>query len=472
GDGDGDPACTTLGCECDGSPGSCDNTLMCVDGVCAIFNCGNGNVDVDEDCDDGNRVDGDGCDDDCSFTQVPQLSAGGRHTCALIEGGRVRCWGEGALGITGLGNVIDIGDDESPSASVDIPLPGAAISIEAGEGNVCALFDDDALRCWGLGASGQLGHGNNDSLGDDETHEALAAIDLGDPPDQYSAGGAHVCVRFATNELRCFGRNADGQLGIGSNQNIGDNELPSSIGVITLGAPALAVAAGGDHSCAVTNDLELICWGRGGRGQLGYGNTTTFGNDNGESPSMAGIVDLYPASLPLGTTLEQVSLGKEHSCALFSSGDVLCWGRNDHGQLGQANTDDWGDDEGEAPSGLMPIDLGGSAVAIGAGLNHSCALLEDGDVRCWGLNDKGQLGLGQMGVDKVGDDEAPSSVAAIDLGGPAIELTVGWEHSCARVGAQDILCWGDNPEGRLGYGHTNRIGDDETPASAGAIDLF
>jgi cysteine-rich repeat protein len=472
GDGDGDNTCTQIGCDCDGTRGSCDPTLMCIDGTCIVFNCGNAAVDAGEECDDGNQVDGDGCDNDCSETMIQQVAAGGRHTCALIEGGRVRCWGEAGVGAVGLGNEEDIGDDETPAESMDVPLPGAAIAIDSGELHVCASFDDDALRCWGLGASGQLGNSSTAALGDSETLEALPGIDLGDQAlSQFSLGGAHACARFADASIRCWGRNNDGQLGIGSTQNIGDDEVPGSIGAVTI-APSIAAAAGGDHSCAITNDLELVCWGRNDHGQLGYGHSDTIGNDPGESPQTGGKIELYPALLPNGALLSAVSLGKEHSCALFDSGDVVCWGRNDNGELGQGDAVDWGDDNSETPSMLPLISLGGSATAISAGLDHSCALLEGGDVRCWGRNDKGQLGLGQLGVDEVGDDELPSDVATVVLGAPAVAISAGSEHNCALLETNEIVCWGDNTEGRLGYGHTIRIGDDETPGSEGAVPIF
>jgi alpha-tubulin suppressor-like RCC1 family protein len=271
--------------------------------------------------------------------------------------------------------------------------------------------------------------------------------------------------------VRCWGRNNDGQLGIGGTQNIGDDEIPGSIAV--LAAPAIVeVAAGGDHSCGITADFELVCWGRSNRGQLGYGNKDSIGNDPGESPNSVGVLDLYPATLPNNATLADVSLGKEHSCARFSGGQVICWGRNDHGQLGRSETADWGDGGGESPAMLEPISLGGVATAISAGFHHTCALLEGGSVRCWGLHDKGQLGLGDIGDTEVGDDEVPTDVPLVDLGGPAIAISAGWDHTCALLATHEVLCWGENTDGRLGYGHTDRIGDDETPASAGPLDVL
>src|SRR5690606_19321686 len=177
---------------------------------------------------------------------------------------------------------------------------------------------------------------------------------------------------FANNELRCWGRNNEGQLGDGNNQAIGDNEHPVSASVVDLGVDvgAAAIAAGGDHSCAITTNFELLCWGENGRGQLGFGHTN--GISKNDPPSVTGTVDVHSEDLPGDAKLIQVSLGREHSCALFSSGDVLCWGENGKGQLGQGNDIDFGDDNGEVPADLSPISLGGVPVtAISAGANHN-----------------------------------------------------------------------------------------------------
>ncbi len=434
-------------------------------------NCGNGALDNNEECDDGNRIDGDGCDNDCTDTQILQVVAGGFHTCVLIEGGRVRCWGGSSAGVVGLGNTNDIGDDETPAESMDIPFPGAAVGLDAGGAHVCALFDDGALRCWGVGFTGQLGNGDFITLGDDETLEGLPASDVGGTPSQFSLGANHSCARFPDDFIRCWGSNVNGQLGNGNTMNIGDDEVPASIGPVIISS-TIAVAAGAGHTCAMSIDFKLTCWGRNDHGQLGYGNTLSFGDDPGEVPQFVGPIELEPPSLPNGATLTEVSLGAAHSCALFTSGDALCWGGNDHGQLGQGNVEDWGNGNSETPAMLEPINLGGAATAISAGSSHTCALLEDGDVRCWGYNERGQLGLGHPGVDAVGDDELPNAVPTVTLGAPAVAISSGYYHNCALLDTNEITCWGDNSDGRLGYGHTDTIGDNETPESAGSVEIF
>jgi alpha-tubulin suppressor-like RCC1 family protein len=164
----------------------------------------------------------------------------------------------------------------------------------------------------------------------------------------------------------------------------------------------------------------------------------------------------------------QIALGAEHSCVLYESGDVLCWGDNFYGQLGQGHTTTVGDNETLAT--LFPIDLGGDATTLTLGKHHTCALMEDGGVKCWGRNLYGQLGRGD--IDHIGDDEVPADIGTIELGGVASWITAGDYHTCAVVDGHEIRCWGFNDYGQLGYGDTALRGDDETPAEAGSINLL
>lgn len=464
-----DGSCSGLGCACDGSPESCDAGLACVGGMCVSDSCGNGALDANEQCDDGNEIIGDGCDPDCTYTEVEELSLGAHHTCALIEGGRLRCWGEGFFGQLGYGNMANLGDTETPASVGDLALPLAITDVAAGGYHTCGRFVDESIRCWGQNFHGQLGYGDTEHRGDDEVLTMLPAVDLGGAGDMLAAGLSHTCVRAGGNTLRCWGLNTYGQLGISSLDAIGDNELPSAAQYTFLGTEAAALGLGGYHSCATGADNEVRCWGRADRGQSGYGSLTIYGDN--EAPADAGPVPAYPEAIPEGVIINAVALGTEHTCGLFSSGQVLCWGKNDRGQLGQASTSyGYGYIDGEVPANLVPIELGATATALAAGGEHTCALLSTGQVRCWGSNFNGQLGQGNM-VD-VGDDEVPAAGMPVDLGAPAIMIAAGEAHSCAVTENFEVLCWGANPDGRLGYGHTNQIGDDETPASIGPIELL
>ena len=136
--------------------------------------------------------------------------------------------------------------------------------------------------------------------------------------------------------------------------------------------------------------------------------------------------------------------------------------------LGYGNTEDIGDDETPASAG--DVNLGGLAVEIAAGGEHTCALLTTGAVRCWGHGARGALGYGN--IEDIGDDETPASAGDVYIGGTAVHITAGAGHSCALLATGAVRCWGAGLTGCLGYGNTEDIGDDETPASAGDVPVF
>ncbi|MFO7566921.1 MAG: hypothetical protein R6X02_30030 [Enhygromyxa sp.] len=466
GDGDGDEECTGEGCPCVDHD-ACDEDLYCsASGECTQAVCGDANVEPGEQCDDGNDIDGDGCDVDCTFTEVLYVDASYQNTCVLIEGGRVRCWGKNNLGQLGYGHTDDIGDDETPASVGDVMLPEPGVELTMGDSHSCILMADMAVRCWGYGLNGRLGYGNTENIGDDEFPVSIVDVPIGGAALEVDAGGAHTCARLNDGKLRCWGAAFSGQLGYGNTETIGDNEFPLSAGDVPVGAAVVHVATGISHTCAITANGMIRCWGSGSGGALGYGNTNNIGDD--EPANSAGNVPAIPMGLPPTTKATKLALGFM-SCALYETGDVLCWGPNYSGELGQGHTNNIGDDE--APGSAPPIDLGGAAVAITAGDAHVCALLDTKEVVCWGANHYGQLGYGH--TDNIGDDETPASAGAVQVGGPVKQVDAGGNHTCAILEeTNEVVCWGINFDGELGRGHTDHIGDDELPVDAGPIELF
>nr|WP_255216443.1 hypothetical protein [Pseudenhygromyxa sp. WMMC2535] len=423
-------------------------------------------MDANEVCDDGNGAEGDGCDNDCTRTEILDIVAGSSHTCALIERGRVRCWGYGVTGQLGYGATESVGDNESPADVGDLPLP-PVVAISAGGLHTCAVIEDGGVRCWGFNGTGQLGYGNTETLGDDEGLAELGEVSLGGLTSGLALGAAHSCARIE-GEARCWGLNGSGQLGLGNTAPVGDNEQPSSVAPIFLGGEVASLSAGGNSTCALLVGGAVRCWGENGSGQLGYGGTKDIGDD--ETPGNVVALSLIPAGQPEGTTVSRLSMALEYSCALLSSGAVLCWGNNDEAQLGQGNQDSWGDGPDELPSALEPIDLGTAAVGLATGYEHSCALLDSGALRCWGNNDTGQLGLGHEEL--IGDDEVPGDVGPVSLGRGVIDVTVGGAHTCVVLDNHRVMCWGSNQFGQLGYGFSHNVGDNELPTAAGTVDLL
>jgi alpha-tubulin suppressor-like RCC1 family protein len=205
----------------------------------------------------------------------------------------------------------------------------------------------------------------------------------------------------------------------------------------------LQVEPGGNHTCALHANGTVRCWGQNNFGQLGQGHTQNLGD---ASP----VADI-PA-LEFSEPVIQLAAGGFHTCALLQSGSVQCWGRNDVGQLGLGDSIHRGINE-TAPE-VPFISLGAPAAAIYAGTSHTCALMENGSVRCWGRNLYGELGLGVSG--SVGTTNVPTDVPALVFTKEvsALDISTVSAHTCAIFTDNTMSCWGRNDTGQLGYGDT------------------
>ena len=268
------------------------------------------------------------------------ITAGGNHTCALLDDGTVRCWGHGGFGQLGSGNTNSIGNGpgEMPPAAVN--LGGTATAISAGFDQTCALLDDGTVRCWGAGFSGILGYGNTNNIGDGPGEMPPAAVNVGGTARAITGGSFYTCAILDDGTVRCWGSGNNGHLGSGNTNNIGDGpgEMPPA--AVNLEGTAKAISAGWEHACAILDDGSLRCWGSGMAGALGNGNTNNIGDGPGEMP---------PAAVNLGGTANAITGGRAHTCALLDDGSVRCWGEGEFGELGYGNTNDIGDGPGEMP---------------------------------------------------------------------------------------------------------------------------
>jgi len=166
--------------------------------------CGDGVVEEGEDCDELDAVDGDGCDVDCTFSVVVEVSAGGEHTCVRLDSGLVLCWGGGALGQLGQADIADIGDDELPSTIGTIMVGAPASQLVTGYRHTCVIASD-GVRCWGSAQYAQLGLGAIDDIGDDETPSTQPPVELGEEAIQLASGFFHTCALLDTGgAVRCW----------------------------------------------------------------------------------------------------------------------------------------------------------------------------------------------------------------------------------------------------------------------------
>ena len=316
-----------------------------------------------------------------------------------------------------------------------------------------------SVKCWGHNEYGQLGYDSTDNKGDAAGEMAnLGAVSLGSPALAIAAGWDHNCALLDGGSVKCWGRGGYGRLGYDSTDNKGDSagEM-ASLATVYLGSPALAIAAGGQHTCALLDGGSVKCWGMNSFGQLGYDSTVNKGDDSGE---MANLGTIY-----LGSPAIAISAGWYHTCALLVSGSIKCWGMNSHGQLGYDSTDNKGDAAGEMVN-LGTVSLGSSAVAISVGSWHTCALLVGGNIKCWGWNEYGQLGYNSTDTKGVTAGEM-AGLGTIYLGAIVTSIAAGGQHTCALLEGGRVKCWGDGSNGQLGYDST----DGKKSDAAGAVYL-
>jgi len=342
------------------------------------------------------------------------------------------------------------------------------IQVGMGGNHTCTVFDHGKLICWGNGDDGRTGYATEDNLGDDELAGSLGFVSAGGVVSSVATGISHTCVLYAGGNVRCWGRPSNGQLGYGNTTTWGDDELPSAAPLLNLGdtVDILASEGGAFHTCAVLDSGDLVCWGRSGNGRLGYavgGAEQDVGDDEtpAEYVALNGPVDV-------GGTVTTVVMGFEHTCALLDDGTVRCWGRGNQGQLGYGNGDDIGDDETPASAGPVPI--GGTVTQLAGGWFHNCVILDTDEVKCWGKGNEGRLGYGSPAW--VGLNDTPAEVGVVDLGGGVpVKIDGGTAHTCALLDDATIRCWGWGARGQLGYGNVTNIGDNEPAGAGGPVEI-
>jgi alpha-tubulin suppressor-like RCC1 family protein len=344
---------------------------------------------------------------------------GAQPTCAIEPpSGTVLCWGQAGSGQLGTGPIPML---VSPVA---IQKFSGAIAIGAGTAFSCARTDDDAVFCWGDNHWGQLG------VGSGAVQTRPVAVPGVSAAVAISAGAAHTCAATTADDGQplCWGANQGGQLGDGT---AADRASPKPV---TGDLVAVAVSAGGTHSCAfgATPDGALWCWGRGNAGQLGLGPNRLFD-----------VRQPQPIALAAGAVSASAA-GTAHTCVVAGpDGQVLCFGENGDGQLGDGTTTD--------RSTPTPAPLGSAAetaraVAVSAGTAHTCALDDAGGLWCWGRGDDGQLGDGTA-TGRL----APAPTVVGDAAQPITAFSAGGAHTCALAGSA-LYCWGRGDDGELGIG--------------------
>lgn len=393
---------------------------------------------------------------------VKSISAGDRYSCAVTQTGGAKCWGVNGTGALGDGTI------ETRLSPTDVSgLTTGVKAIDAGYAHTCVVTTAGGAKCWGYNYSGQLGDGTTNTR-----FVPVDVLGLGSGVASIETGVAHTCALTSAGAVSCWGDNEIGQLGDGRRDM---HHHPTASIFSHLASGVHAITAGGDHNCAVLSDGSIRCWGANSNGQLGDGTTTNrstpidaigltsnvlalgaghsqscaISADNGPVcwgfNSNGGVgdgtdQDRFSPSLVngLGIGVQELDPGNSYTCALTATGGVKCWGLNDRGQLG----------DGTKVSSFVPVDaigLNTGVASVAAGSFHVCALTTSGAVKCWGNNAQGGLGDGTT-TERL----TPTNVSGLTSGVRAI--TAGNGHSCALTAAGGVKCWGDNSLGELGDG--------------------
>ncbi len=391
-----------------------------------------------------------------SFTlehQVSSIATGTAHTCVrtVDTSGSLKCWGRNDYGQLGANSTNHLGDQINEMGSglttLDSTHFGHAISKSyAGKYHTCILDTNTDLHCWGRNDQGQLGLGHNNDIGDGEALNAGNTLVVTGVLDA-ALGDNHTCVLLAANTVKCWGDNAYGQLGVGSTTD--SNSVPGSA-IDINGLDALAITAGANHTCVIRDQAtdDVVCWGLNNSGQLGIGSTTSIGDEAGEMGASLTTVDLATHSL----TPTKLAAGDEHTCITSADNKLFCWGANANGQLGYGSTDNKGDAAAEL-AGLTANSLSTAPSSLVLGGDQTCLIFSDNTAQCFGDNAFGQLGIG----DTSARGDAPgelSSLSTINFGSGAastvLSLDTRGDHVCAIVNTGEIKCYGKNDYGQLG----------------------
>ncbi|MEX1254222.1 MAG: flexitail domain-containing putative surface protein [Dehalococcoidia bacterium] len=268
------------------------------------------------------------------------------------------------------------------------------------------------------------------------------------------AGGAHTCALFDNTTVKCWGDNTWGQLGDGTSAAMRTSPVEvcaSGSGAGCAGGGSLtgiiAIAAGGEsgfHTCALNTDNGVMCWGANNQGQLGIGTQDTNAHP----------LPIHVSGMD-GVSSAAIAAGKDHSCAALSSGEARCWGDNTAGALGDGLAFDVALPATVCATGSAATCAAlGDVVDIAAGIDHTCALMSNGGVKCWGQNSENQVGDGTA----VHPRPSPTDVCQFGSGaGCALlsgvsDIDAGGRHSCALMSNGGAKCWGLNFRGQLGEG--------------------
>ena len=425
-----------------------------------------------------------------NVADAQSIALGGHHVCVIRQSGAVACWGRSESGQLGASEISDpyhatdvIPAMDSlitppPTPPTFTPDPATPVQAEpmisTSEGFACALGTEGQPVCWGSNSSGQLGDGTT-------VYRRGELVDVSGISDavEVKVGAARACARRANGSIACWGSLGwyNGAKNIRSSRPLPLEGVSDAVEIALGGysyhttcvrhtskavscmreghmmpvegiADVAQVAGGFGHTCARLESGQVYCWGTGSDGRLGNG-----ANERSVTPvEVAGIRDAT-----------YITAGNSFTCALRRSGRVSCWGRNEDGELGNGQN-------GDDVHSNRPVDVSRlrNISHVSGGMNHACALQEDGTVLCWGGNTFNQCGVavpeGGERPEHVLQPTAvqPSQAESYASLGRIVSLDCAWHVSCALHETGGISCWGTSSV--LGTGVLNGLISERSPS--------
>jgi alpha-tubulin suppressor-like RCC1 family protein len=351
-------------------------------------------------------------------------------TCAILYDGTVRCWGDNHRMQLGTGSA------SSTSLPVEVTgLPKPATALALGEGFACASLDDGSVWCWGDDLVGEVGNGMFSSTSGPVGYAPAKVKSLGSPVTAIAAGVFHVCAVVSKATVWCWGNNGNAELGSGMATTSAPGGINLPVQAKVDSGTIVAVAAGAEQSYALfSNDTLIQSWGGSESGQLGNGSTAVTTAIQDVGPGLAAV------SVTSGTYAY-------FACAIGTDGAVYCWGDGSDGALGSSSP---------VANQSNPVKIGGlpaTANQISASRETVCAILRNGTLYCWGGNEDGEAG-------RASPSNFPTPMQVTGFTGTPVSVAVGYTHTCALMNNGAVWCWGADDAGQLGDG---RIVSSPTP---------
>jgi alpha-tubulin suppressor-like RCC1 family protein len=454
--------------------------------------------------------------------RATDVSAGHQFTCAVLDNGSIACWGKASEGQLGIGSITSSQVEDEPVYAL-IPSERRAIAISTGYEHACAILDNQSVWCWGADDYGRIGIGEDNRQWPYEVVEpAYVDIPTGSTPVQISAGSRHTCATMSNGSMYCWGYDYQNSVTGPESSSSSGNYYYSPVHVqFEENERIVSMVAGGlsntyGNTCAITQNARMRCWGgsynldynpyladseikfvnnAGTQKKVhlsGWASDLTWSNNVPSGISITdSILNVEPGADPNGqwnwmvnssgfihsgsldfngididgrpnsvsawthnlaytqsatsTPFVQVDSGEEHSCAILADGSLKCWGSGGSGRLGDGST------TSRSRPNAVQLDSDTQIKQVSAGGSHTCAVTTEARVLCWGEEDTEQLGLGET----FGQDQKAPAEVMLSWNQNAVMVKAGYRHTCMLDDSGSIWCWGYNHNGELGQGSTN-----------------